>query len=257
MPNVFANTQLVTYEALYLLQPNLVLAREINNDYSKEFGVEGNKRGTSINIRLPQQFLGRTGTSVSIENIADRNIPLTLTTQFGVDFEVTSADLKLSVDDVRNRYVNKAMVTIANRINRDVATVMALTCPNIVGTPGTAITTEDIVRQATVVLDENDTPIDDARNLVVNSRIEQSVLSATKVQFNDQAELGRQYRVGRMGRALGYNWFMSQAMPRVTSGSRGGGTPIVAGANQTGTTLNISGLAAGATVAAGDHFTAA
>ena len=255
MANVFANTQLVTYESLYLLQPNLVLAGELNNDYTKEFGVAGNKVGSSINIRLPQQFNGRTGTSVNLEGITDRTIPLTLTTQFGVDFEVTSADLKLSVDDVRTRYIDKAMVTIANRINRDCATVIALTCPNVVGTPGTPIATEDVVRQATVLLDENDTPIDDKRNLMINSRMEQSILSATKVQFNDQEELGKQYRLGRMGKALGYNWYMSQATPRVVTGTRGGGTPVVSGANQTGTTLTLSGLSAGATINAGDHLT--
>src|SRR3982750_323526 len=142
MANVFANTQLVTFETLYLLQPNLVFAGSVNNEYSKEFGREGNKVGDTIQIRLPQQFNGRTGTSVNLEGITDRTIPLTLTTQFGVDFEVTSADLKLSGDDVRTRYIGKAMVTIANRINRDCATVIALTCPNVVGTPGTPIATE-------------------------------------------------------------------------------------------------------------------
>src|SRR3982750_4226823 len=254
MANVFANTQLVTYETLYLLQPNLVLAGELNNDYSKQFGQEGNKVGSSINIRLPQQFIGRTGTSVNLESISDRTIPLSLTTQFGVDFQVTSADLKLSIDDVRGRYLSKAAVTIGNKINRDAATVISLTCPNIVGTPGTAITTEDIVRQATILLDENNTPLDDKRNLMINSRMEQSILTATKVQFNDQAELGRQYREGRMGKALGYSWYMSQATPRLTSGTRAG-TPVIAGANQTGTTLNISGLTAATTIPAGGHFT--
>jgi hypothetical protein len=169
MANTFANTQLVTYESLDLLQPNLVFGGSINNDYSKEFGQEGRKVGSSISIRLPQQFIGRYGTAVNIENIADRTIPLTLTTQFGVDFEVTSADLKLNVDDVRNRYIKKAMIRIANQIDRDCFTLAALTCPNIVGTPGTRFSSEDVVRDATVKLDENDSPMDDQRYIIVNS----------------------------------------------------------------------------------------
>lgn len=256
MANVFANTQLVTYEALDLLQPNLVFGGMMNNDYSKEFGQEGRKVGNSINIRLPQQWIGRYGTAVNIENIADRTVPLTLTTQFGVDFEVTSADLKLQVDNVKNRYIKKAIIRMANQIDRDCFTVASLTTPNIVGTPGTRLTSEDVVRDATVKLDENDTPMDDERYIVINSRMEQDITKATKLQFNDQAELGKQYRVGRMGKALGYNWAMSQTTPRLISGSLGG-TPVISGANQTGSTLTISGLPASATVNAGDNFTIA
>jgi hypothetical protein len=256
VPNLFANTQLVTYESLDLLQPNLVFGGSINNDYSKEFGNEGRKVGSSISIRLPQQFIGRFGQSVNIESIADRTIPLTLTTQFGVDFQVTSADLKLSIDDVRNRYIKKAMIRIANQVDRDCFTVAALTCPNIVGTPGTRLSSEDVVRDATVKLDENDTPSDDQRYIIVNSRMEQDITKATKLQFNDQAELGKQYKRGRMGTALGYSWSMSQTTPRLISGTLAG-TPVVASASQTGATLAISGLPAGGTVNAGDTFTIA
>jgi hypothetical protein len=256
MANTFANTQLVTYESLDLLQPNLVFGGSINNDYSKEFGQEGRKVGSSISIRLPQQFIGRYGTAVNIENIADRTIPLTLTTQFGVDFEVTSADLKLNVDDVRNRYIKKAMVRIANQIDRDCFTLAALTCPNIVGTPGTRFSSEDVVRDATVKLDENDSPMDDQRYIIVNSRMEQDITKATKLQFNDQGELGKQYKRGRMGTALGYNWAMSQVTPRLVSGTLAG-TPIVSGGSQTGASLLVSGFPAGATINAGDNFTIA
>jgi hypothetical protein len=254
MANVFANTQAVSYETLYLLQPNLVFAGSVNNDYSKQFGVEGNKRGDTINIRLPQQFLGRTGTAVNIESLTDRTIPLTLTTQFGVDFAVTSADLKLSVDDVRNRYLNKAAITIANKVDRDGFTLAAITSTNMVGTPGTALTNEDVIRDATVKLDEDETPLDDQRYIIVNSKQEQKILSATKVQFNDQAELGRQYRKGRMGTALGYSWSMSQTTPRLVAGTLGG-VPTVSGANQTGASLSITALGANATVHVGDKFT--
>jgi hypothetical protein len=254
MANLFANTQLVTFETLYLLQPNLVFAGSVNNEYSKEFGREGNKVGDTIQIRLPQQFLGRTGTAVNLEGITDRTIPLTLTTQFGVDFAVTSADLKLSVDDVRNRYLNKAAITIANKVDRDGFTLAAITSTNMVGVPGTALTNEDVIRDATVKLDEDETPLDDQRYIVVNSKQEQKILSATKIQFNDQAELGKQYRKGRMGVALGYNWTMSQTTPRLVAGTLGG-VPTVSGANQTGALLNITALGANATVHVGDKFT--
>jgi hypothetical protein len=131
-----------------------------------------------------------------------------------------------------------------------------LTCPNIVGTPGTRFSSEDVVRDATVKLDENDSPMDDQRYIIVNSRMEQDITKATKLQFNDQGELGKQYKRGRMGTALGYNWAMSQVTPRLVSGTLAG-TPVVSGGSQTGASLLVSGLPAGATMNAGDNFTIA
>ena len=53
---------------------------------------------------------------------------------------------------------------------------------------------------------------------------------------------------GRAGRFSLHNW--ARPEPRGTAS----GTPAVAGASQTGTTLAIDGLAAGATLLAGDYF---
>jgi uncharacterized protein affecting Mg2+/Co2+ transport len=86
--------------------------------------------------------------------------------------------------------------------------------------------------------------------------MESQILSATKVQFNDQEELGRQYMRGRMGRALGYDWVMTQQLPRLTTGNYAG-TPTINGAGQTGAALNVTAFAAGNTLNAGDRFTIA
>jgi hypothetical protein len=59
-----------------------------------------------------------------------------------------------------------------------------------------------------------------------------------------------------MGRALGYDWVMTQNLPRLTTGNYGG-TPAVAGAGQTGATLNLSGFTASGSLNAGDRFTIA
>jgi hypothetical protein len=83
MSNTFVNTSWVSREALELVQPNMLLARSINTDYSSEFGKEGMKVGSTINVPLPQSFVGRTGSAVSIENLSNLNTPVTLNVQYG------------------------------------------------------------------------------------------------------------------------------------------------------------------------------
>lgn len=255
MANIFQNIRLIAYEGLDILTPNMAFGNAVDKSYSSDFGDEGYQVGDTIYIRLPQQYLGRTGAAISLENLADRTTPLTITTQYGVDFAITSKERALNIENLRSRYLDPGFVTVASKVDRDGLLVAALTTPNFVGTPGTA-PNDDTIRAATVVLDENDAPSDANRWLMIPSRMESQILTATKVQFNDQAELGRQYMRGRMGTALGYDWVMTQNLPRLTTGNYGG-TPVIAGAGQTGSTLNLSGYTASGSINAGDRFTIA
>lgn len=255
MANAFQNIRLVTYESLDILQPNMAFGNAVDKSYSSDFGDEAYQVGDTIYIRLPQQYLGRTGAAVSLENLTDRTTPLTITTQYGVDFAITSKERALNIENLRDRYLKPGFVTVASKVDRDGLLTAVLTTPNFVGTPGVA-PTDDTIRAATVVLDENDAPTDADRWLMIPSKMESQILTATKVQFNDQAELGRQYMRGRMGTALGYDWVMTQNLPRLTTGNYGG-TPVIAGAGQTGSTLNLSGYTASGSLNAGDRFTIA
>jgi hypothetical protein len=253
--NAFQNIRLVTYESLDILEPNMAFGNAVDKSYSSDFGDESYQVGDTIYIRLPQQYLGRTGAAISLENLSDRTTPLTITTQYGVDFAITSKERALNIENLRNRYLKPGFVTVASKIDRDGLLTAVLTTPNFVGTPGTAVTM-DTVQNASVVLDENDAPTDADRWLMIPSKFERAILQDTKLQFNDQNELGRQYMRGRMGRAQGYDWVMTQNLPRLTTGNYGG-TPVVAGAGQTGSTINLSGYTASGTLNAGDRFTIA
>jgi hypothetical protein len=255
LANAIQNTRLILYEALDVMEPNMAFGNAVDKSYSSEFGNEGYQVGDTVYIRLPQQYLGRTGAAISIENLTDRTTPLTITTQYGVDFAITSKERALNIENLRDRYLKPGFVTVASKVDRDGLLTAVLTTPNFVGTPGTP-PTDDTIRAATVVLDENDAPTDMDRWLMIPSKMESQILTATKVQFNDQAELGRQYMRGRMGRALGYDWVMTQNLPRLTTGNYGG-TPVIAGAGQTGSTLNLSGYTASGSLNAGDRFTIA
>ena len=54
-----------------------------------------------------------------MEDAIETSIPVALTTQFGVDIAFTTQDLKLSIDDFRERFLEPAYATVANKIDYD------------------------------------------------------------------------------------------------------------------------------------------
>src|SRR4029077_1024045 len=127
----------ITFETLMILKNQLKFAANVHRGYDDQFGVAGRKIGATLNIRKPPRFVGRTGQAVNLEGLTDTFVPLTLNTQFGVDFEASSSEMKLSIDDFKNRYLQAAAAAIANKIDRDGLLQMYQTTANTVGVAGT------------------------------------------------------------------------------------------------------------------------
>lgn len=232
---------MITRESLMELKSQLSLAANVNRQYDDKFAQEGAKVGATLNIRKPVRFSVTTGAALTVQDIADKYSALVLDTQQHVGFQFTSKDLALSVEEFRNRYIKPAITALANKID---ATGAALYTgiPSSVGTPGTQGTDLAFPLQALQKLDENGAPVDDLRAMVIPPATNTAVTKAGLSLFNDQAELAKQYKRGRMGRAVGFNWAMDQNMPTHTSGAYDG-TPLINGTTADGaTTLDIDGF---------------
>jgi hypothetical protein len=255
--NTLLTTQEISYESLMILKNNLTFARNCYKEFEGDFGQAGNKIGATLNIRKPPRFIGRTGQAVNLEGLTDSIVPLTLNTQFGVDFQVSSFDMKLSIDDFRRRYLVPAMIAIANKVDRDGLVMAAATCPNVVGTPGTPATTLTTYLQASQKLDEMGTPFDGDRWAIINPAQNTNLVTSANVLtlFNPTKEISEQYRRGYMGNAIGLEFSRDQNVNYGTVGTFAG-VPLVNGANQVGSSLITDGWTS-TTLVQGDHFTIA
>jgi hypothetical protein len=95
---------------------------------------------------------------------------------------------------------------------------------------------------------------------VVDPKTQSKLLNANFALFNPGAQISRYFRTGQFGaEALGIDeWYWDPNMPTHTTGYFTASTPVVNGANQTGSTLNCNGWASGATLLRqGDIFTIA
>lgn len=254
MANTLLTDQKLTFKALYILQNSLKGAGKINRGYDDQFAKKGAKIGATLNVRKPQRYIGRTGQAVNLEALSDTVTPLTITTQFGVDFEFSSSELALSLDDFSDRYLKPAMAAIANKIDVDVLQTMALNTANFVGVAATVPNALLTYLQAGQKLDEMAAADDNERSIIMTPAMRVTIVNALTGLFQDAAQISRQYKEGMMGRSAGFDWYQDQNCYTHTIGTFAG-TPLVNTGSQTGSSLITDGWTAGDTLNQGDVFT--
>ena len=254
MANTLLNTSKILDKSLMILENNLAFSGRVNKEYSDEFAIKGAKVGSTVNVRKPVRFVGTTGPALAIENVVETVVPVTLDTQFHVDFTFSSQELTLNIDDFADRYLKPAMATIANKIDFD-GLGLYTSVANQVGTAGTTPNDIATLLAAGTRLDQEATPRDGQRTVVWDPAANGSMVKAAAGLFNAPRPISDQYESGIFVPALGFDIGMDQNIRQATAGTRTNGT--VSGAGQTGSTLLVTGLGAAGTVAAGDTFTIA
>ena len=220
-----ANTTLtptqVTREALRILHQKLNFVGTVNRSYDDSFGRSGAKIGDTLKIRLPNQYTVRTGASLSSQDVVESSVSLQVATQKGVDTTWTSDDLTLDIDDFGSRILEPAMSVLAANIESD-AMSMYKDVYNHVTDVGATITTGDVL-QASKVLTDNLAPYD-GRCLNLNTQDNLDLVDAMKGLFNDQSNLSKNYREGRVAsKTFGFSDIMENSMwPQHTTGTDDG-----------------------------------
>src|SRR3990167_4421767 len=247
---------MITREALRVLENNLAFTKLVNRTYDAKYGVEGAKIGTVLNVRKPPRYVGRTGQALSVEGAVESQVQVSLTTQFGVDLQLSSQDLALSIDDFSDRFIKPAIACVANKIDND-GLALYQNIYQSIGTPGTTPSTLLSYLQTGQKLNEAAAPDDGLRSLVITTAMQVTIVNALTGLFHQANAISQQYMTGKMGTAIGYEWYMSQNCNTHTVGAYAG-TARVNGASQTGASLITDGWTASTSVLeVGDIFTVA
>lgn len=255
MANTLLTIGMITRESTRILENNLTVVKQMNKDYNDQFAVAGAKIGTTVNARKPPRYAGRVGQALAVEDITETSVPVTLTTQRGVDLAVTSADLALNINDF-GKLIKPAIASVANKVDFD-ATLLYQTVWNTLGTPGSTPNTLLTYLQVGQRLNEEAAPLDD-RAICMTPAMNASIVDALKGLFQAGDRIASQYKKGMIGQGAGFEWYMDQNMRTHKVGPLGG-SPLVNGAGQTGASLITNGwtAAAASRVKKGDVFTIA
>lgn len=228
----------VTRKALMIFHQKAAFIGSINRQYDSSFAKSGAKIGDSLKIRLPNEYVVRSGATLSAQDTTETSTTLKVATQKGVDLNFTSADLTLSMDDFASRILEPAMSVLAADIEAD-ALNMRKDVYNIVDNDAAALTFRNIM-QARQALNDNLAPPDNNRSVILSTGHEVTLVDALKGLFQDSSAIAKQYREGMMGRTAGFDFMSSTQMTDHTTGTAAKTTGyLVNGASQTGSTLTV------------------
>lgn len=241
--NTLVTPQMITQTPLIILKNNTRFVPNVSREFESDFGNKRMKIGATEQLRRPARFIGRDGQAWTPEGLTDTFVPLTINFQHGVDFQFSSAERALSLEEMEARYLKPAAVSIANKVDYNFARYMTLSVANLVGTPGTAATgsaAQQVYANAQVLLDQMAFPADD-RCVVYNSRMSANLATTNLTLFNPQADITKAYRMGLQGEFVGFDFYKDENSNIYTYGTYTG-TPVVSGGGQTGSSLLVSGF---------------
>jgi len=231
----------ITNEGLMVLENDLCFADHVNRQYADQFALSGAKIGYTVNVRKPPRYIGTTGPALNVEDTNETYIPVTLTTQFHVDVQFTTADLATSVDLFKERIINPAVAAVANKIDRDGAVFAYQNIPNAVGTPGTPPASFLSYALGAAVLDAEAAPRDGYRVQLLDPFSAAYTVDALKGLFNPQSTVSEINRKGMMGKStIGLDFYMDQNVVSYQVGAGGGSPQLV---NNTSSAWLASGWA--------------
>jgi hypothetical protein len=253
-PKVYSNVM------LKLLKNNLVMGKLVTTEFKDEF----KKVGNTVYVKRPPRFTVRPGSVASTQDVIEGEVPVVMDLQKGIDLSFSSVDLTLNVDQLlEDATMNETAAALAQDIDTTIMQEI-LKFNNWVGTPGETINSAADFFKGPERLDDMAVP-NFGRNGILSVRDHWALASAF-TDLNSQSDTSRnaleKARLPLLGSVQPY---MTQGTISLTTGTRAtSGAALVAGAGQNVVytavndayyqTLLVDGLAAGATVKAGEVF---
>src|SRR5687767_14826497 len=118
MANSFITPSFVTKDAAVHFKNNLKLIGQFDRSYDDIFSGDNSldsKIGYTVNVRKEQRWVTSEGQALVVQPILNQTTPITINHQFQIGMAWSSADDRLLVEDVQNRYTKPAGRSMANK----------------------------------------------------------------------------------------------------------------------------------------------
>ena len=258
MANTFVLTEKTVRDGAIILRENLVAANLCNREIESEFAE---KVGDTIKVKtIPD--LGEADefeSATSAASLTESSVDVKLEKHFYKRIDLTSKELTLSVDDFTLQVVQPAVLALARSVDKYLLNKFAGGfAPYLVGTAGTSPSTVAHILAGRKQIIDNAAPY---RNVagIIDTTAETALLQVNQFTSADYGpERPMALREGVLGKMHGATFFTSQYAGNSFDRGDVGGSPLVAGAGQTGSSINIDTLTASTgVIKAGTRLTAA
>jgi hypothetical protein len=243
VPQLWAN------ESLMILQENMVAASLVHRDFSTVVA----EYGDTVNKRRPAKFIAIRKTaddSVTDQDAVATNVPVVLNQLAHVTFVIKDAQASLAFKDLVNEFLRPAMLAQAKFVDQVILSQYTQFLANQYGQINglTSSTTRQYMLGVRQLMNQNLAP-EDGRNLLLSSASETTMLNTDLfTQAQQVGDNGNALRNAQLGTKLGFNNFMSQNVPNVSTAATnqvaGTGVTITAIQPIGAVTVGVSGLTA-------------
>lgn len=241
-------------EILRLLLNMLEVAEYFNRDWERDFNKEF-APGSQITVKFPQRFFAVDGMGYSPQAINRISTTISLDQWIQVGFEwddyERAVKLERSEEELRENYWAPAAATMAQEFDQRCAHFAYQNASNVVGELGTDPTSVSTFYDARAQLKQAACP-PGKRCMQISSSMMSTLGSAITSVFNPVDEITKMWKEGAIGRLAGFDFYESNSLYTHTAGTWAGAVTVT-GANQSGTSLIITGTA-GDTIKQGDKI---
>jgi hypothetical protein len=242
MANQFLNTNWVSMEILRLLLNQLEIAEYFNRDWERDFEKEF-APGASITVKFPQRFTTTDGMGYAPQGINRVSTTISLDQWIQVAFEwddyERAVKLERSEAELRENYWQPASAAFAQEFDSRCAKFAYQNASNVVGALGTDPNSVATFYAARQKLKEQACP-PGKRCMQISSSMMSTLGTAITSVFHPADEITKMFKEGSLGRLAGFDFFESNSLYSHTAGSFAGAVTVT-GANQSGTSLIITG----------------
>lgn len=245
MANSLLTIDMITREAVRLFKNSNMFIQNIDTQYDNAFAVDGAKIGSTLRIRLPNDYVVNDGPAMSLQDTTEQYTTLTVSSQKNVAVPFTTAERTMSLDDYSERVMGPMINNLAGKVAYTVMLAseggVANLVSNVDGSGNIISPTAEQYLQASAVLDQNSAD-QLTRNVVADPITDARMVTALTGLFNPAPVISEQYRTGQMKSAgtLGFErWFRDQTVIMHTTGTFSAGGTVNLG-SQTGSTININ-----------------
>lgn len=253
MANHFVTVKEFARTALPRLMEHLVFPNLIYKDFSDDFA---SMKGDTVQVRKPVVFSARefdAAQGVSTSDIVESTVDVSLDKIATVDVGVEALQGATSMDDLTRLFVEPAAAALAQKINQD-GMQLYQDVFNHVGTAGVTPATLDAFAQARKALNRQKAPVS-GRAALWDPEADAAFTALDPIVHAEKCGSVQALREGAIGRVMGMDNYMSQAVCRHTAGSlaAASGDITVSGAHAAGgDALTLTGTTLTGTLKKGD-----
>lgn len=217
MPNNFLEVKNIARQTLPRLMNNLVFPNLVHRDFSNDF-VPG--LGTKIQVKKPVKLIAEEfneSQGVKPQGINEESVEVKLDKLATVDVEFSAIQRATNVDDLNRLFLEPAAVALAEKINNDGLDLYKF-IPTAVGKAGT--TPSELTDLANVRKQLNKQLVPVAGRVGVWDTEADAAFSTVPAIVNaEKSGSTNALREGSIGRVMGLDNYMSQAVRKHTAGT--------------------------------------